>query len=307
MQRRIFLVSLGSFALVGCGDREEPEAQPTESPTRPRATASPSGTATAAAATPTPGAPTATPTERPFLPEPLGFPVDPSVRTGRVTGDVGSRVLRWGQGPSVLEYARDDQPSDDPVRANACGWNARTHFEYEGQPAVDWYLPEGTPVVATMDGLATLLVNTVSNPFNVYGVSREPYIGNPDRARAPISPFPGPGGGQGVFVRVENRQYRTDYAHLEIGRTLELVPPGTFLSAYDSGFDYRAEFAPLRDFRLATSIAAWDVQRGDVIGFTGDSGYSEAPHLHYTVRREGSGLLCPTAEAAFPDNGWLFR
>jgi murein DD-endopeptidase MepM/ murein hydrolase activator NlpD len=311
MQRRIFLVSLGSFALVGCGDRDEPPARPTESPTRPQRTQPPpasTATATVGAPTPTAGAPTATPTERPFFAQPFGFPVDLSARTGRVTGDVGSRVLRWGHGPTVLDYASDDQPSDDPVRANACGWNARTHFEYEGQPAVDWYLPEGTPVWATMDGLATLLVNTVSNPFDVYGVSREPYIGNPDRPRAPISPFPGPGGGQGVFVRVENRQYRTDYGHLDIGRTLDLVPEGTFLSAYNSEFDYRGEFSPLRDFRLATAIAAWDVRRGDVIGYTGDSGYSEAPHLHYTVRRAGNpALLCPTNEPGFAEGGWLFR
>jgi murein DD-endopeptidase MepM/ murein hydrolase activator NlpD len=234
--------------------------------------------------------------------------LDPDTRTGRVSGDPGRRVLRFGQGPTVLEYSRDDQPTDDPVRANACGWNARTHFEYEGQPAVDWYIPEGTPVVATMDGLATLLINTVSNPFDVYGVSREPYIGDPDRGRAPISPFPGPGGGQGVFVRVENRQYRTDYAHLAIGRTIEVVPPASYLSAYGPGFDFEGEFAGLRDFRLATAIAAWDVQKGDVIGFSGDSGYSEAPHLHYTVRREGQGgLLCPTTEAGFSDNGWLLR
>jgi murein DD-endopeptidase MepM/ murein hydrolase activator NlpD len=308
MKRRIFLVSIGSAALVGCrgrsGDDETPSptTSPADTPTSaPMATATPERS-------PTPTAPAATATPGPPQPEPFGFPVDPSARTGLVVGAVGSRTIRWGEGPTVLAYSRDDQPSDDPVRANAAGWNARTHAEYEGQPAVDWYLPTGTPVVATMDGLATLLINTVSNPFEVYGVSREAYIGNPDRSRAPISPFPGPGGGQGVFIRVENRQFRTDYAHLEIAPTLGLVPDFAWLSAYSAAFPYSEQFAQLRDFRLATAIAAWDVKKGDVIGYTGDSGYSEAPHLHYTVRRTGAfNLLSPTTEAGFEDGGWLFR
>jgi murein DD-endopeptidase MepM/ murein hydrolase activator NlpD len=240
--------------------------------------------------------------------EPFGFPVNPALRTGLVIGAVGSRTIEWGQGPIVRDYSRDDQPSDDPVRANAAGWNARTHVEYEGQPAVDWYLPIGTPVVATTDGTATLLVNTVANPFDVYGVSREAYIGNPDRSRAPISPFPGPGGGQGVFVRVENRRFRTDYAHLELAPTVGLVPDWAWLGGYSANHPFAEEFAALRDFRVATPIASWDVQKGDTIGFTGDSGYSEAPHLHYTIRRAGEGsLLCPTTEAGFQDGGWLFR
>lgn len=306
MKRRLFLVSMGAFVVVGCGDRREDE--PTPTPTRPGETPPPATATNTAQPSPTSSAPPATPTPLPPRLEPYGFPVNPALRTGLVSGAVGSRVLEWGAGPIVRDYSRDDQPSDDAVRANAGGWNARTHLEYEGQPAVDWYLPAGTPVVATMDGTATLLVNTVSNPFDVYGVPREAYIGNPDRARAPISPFPGVGGGQGVFVRVENGRFRTDCAHLEIAPTVELVPDWAWLGAYSRGFAFGEEFAPLRDFRVASAVAAWDVKQGDTIGFTGDSGYSEAPHLHYTVRRAGSGnLLCPTTEAGFADGGWLFK
>ncbi|MBI5947079.1 MAG: hypothetical protein HY875_02955 [Chloroflexi bacterium] len=207
-----------------------------------------------------------------------------------------------------MSYSRDDQPSDDPVRANRCGWNARVHVEYEGQPAVDWYLPAGTEVVATMDGTATLLVNTMSNPFDVYRVSREPYLGDPDRPRAPIVPFPGPGGGQGVFVRVENSRFVTQYAHLDLGRTLASVPVGAFLAGFGPGSDFATLFAPLREFRVATAIARWELRRGERIGATGDSGYSEAPHLHYTIRRtEAVNLLSPTAEPGFEDAGWLFK
>jgi murein DD-endopeptidase MepM/ murein hydrolase activator NlpD len=192
------------------------------------------------------------------------------------------------------------------VRANACGWNARVHFEYEGAPAVDWYIPPGTPVVSTMDGTATLLIVSTSNPFDVYGVSREPYLGNPDRTRAPISPFPGPGGGQGVWVRVENERYWSNYAHLSLRETLALVPAGAFVAGYVAASDY-AVFASLRDFRTATRIASWPVRRGDRVGMSGDTGYSEAPHLHYALGLAGGPAFCPTEEPGFTNRGWLFR
>lgn len=313
MKRRVFIVSLGSWVVVGCGG-SKPQGAPSP-PDVPSATQSAPGTppatttlAPAATATATAtAAPTPLATSVPAKLEPRGFPLDPATRTGLVAGAAGSRTIRWGEGPTALAYSRDDQPSSDPERANRCGWNARTHFEYEAQPAVDWYLPVGTPVVATMDGTATLLINTVSNPFDVYGVSREPYIGNPDRSRAPVSPFPGPGGGQGVFVRIENSQFRTDYAHFEIGRSLKVVPNGTYFASYSSTFDYGRAFSELRDFRTATLIASWEVHAGEVIGFTGDSGYSEAPHLHYAIRPAGEmNALCPTLEPGFADGGWLF-
>lgn len=267
----------------------------------------PSLTARPTAAT-SPAPPTVTPTPQLPVGLPLGFPIDPATPLGVVSGSLGARAIAWGEGPHAADYSRDDQPADDPVRANRCGWNARVHVEYEGQPAVDWYIPPGTPILATMAGTATLLVNTVSNPFDVYHVSREPYIGNPDRARAPVAPFTGPGGGQGVFVRVDNDRYRTDSAHLDLGRTVALVPGNAWLSGYQPGARLLELFVPLRDFRTATAVARWPVRRGDVIGYSGDSGYSEAPHLHYAIRPAGSdNALCPTREPGFGDNGWLFR
>lgn len=308
MDRRTFLVSLGAWALAACGRGDERAATPTPLPTtaRPTATTVPAPTAPPS---PVPSAtPPATPTTRSPRLDPVGFPIDPATRLGVVTGDLSSRAIRWSQGPTAIDYSRDDQPSEDPDRANRCGWNARLHVEYEGQPAVDWYIPPGTPVFATMDGTATLLINTVSNPFDVYGVNREPYLGNPDRERAPIVPFPGPGGGQGVFVRIENAGYRTDSAHFDIAATVPAIPRDGWLDGYGPDHDFVAAFAALRDFRVATPVARWEVRAGDVIGASGDSGYSEAPHLHYAIRRQGfANALCPTAEPGFDDAGWLFR
>jgi hypothetical protein len=149
-----------------------------------------------------------------------------------------------------------------------------------------------------MDGTARLYVITASNAFDVYGVSREPYLGNPDRARAPLSPFPGPGGGKGIFVRIDNAGFVTEYAHLDLP-TFGVVPEAAFVDGF-SRSDYARVFRPLRDFQTFTLIAEWQVRAGEVIGLSGDTGYSEAPHLHYTVRRSGGPLLCPTNEARFP-------
>jgi murein DD-endopeptidase MepM/ murein hydrolase activator NlpD len=269
---------------------------------------SPSRTATATAmATLTPAPPTPSVHPGPAE-EPLGFPIDPDMKLGLVVGTAGSRTIDWGAGLEAGAFTRNDQPSDDAERANGSGWNCRVHVEYEGQSAVDWYIPVGTPVMATMDGTATLYVVTVTNAFDHYGVEREPYLGDPDRTRASLWPFPGPSGGKGVFVRIENSEFVTDYAHLDLAQTVPVLSVAAFLPGYGPDSDYATAFAPLRDFRTSTPIAEWTVERGDLIGLSGDSGYSEAPHLHYTVRRGGSSsLLCPTAEAGFEDGGWLVK
>jgi len=293
-------------ALAACSSDNGADSRPT-----PSGTSVPS--ATFAPPTPTVAStPVTTPSPAPAQPgaegEPLGLPIDPSLRLGLVVGAVGSRAIQWGAGPEAKAYTRDDQPADDLERANRSGWDCRVHVEYEGQAAVDWYVPVGTPVRATMAGTATLQVVTVTNAFDYYGVAREPYIGNPDRTRAPLAPFPGPGGGKGVFVRVENEGYVTEYAHLDVARTVAPLPASVFLSGYSPDYDYAGIFAPLRDFRVSTAIAQWTANSGDVIGFSGDSGYSEAPHLHYTIGRSGdASLLCPTAEAGFADGGWLMK
>ncbi len=288
-------------------------------------TTSPNRTPTpAASSTPAAATTTATPAERSPSPtttatpeatatlvasiEPVGFPLDPKLHADRVAGKVGSRRIEIGAGPTLLDYSSKQQSADDTAQANESGWDCRVHVEYEAAPAVDWYVQPGEPVRATMDGVATLTINTTVNAFDHYGVSREPYIGNPDRARAPVSPFPGPGGGMGVYLSVANDAFRTDYGHFDLAPTIAGVPDGAFVDGYTRATDYAATFAVPRSAGVGDAIATWPVRRGDVIGFTGDTGYSEAPHLHYTITRLTDGArLCPTDEPGFDDAGWLFR
>jgi len=238
--------------------------------------------------------------------EPSGLPIHDEQLTGLVVGEPGARTIEWGAGPSAAQYSRDLQPGDDGVAANASGWNCRVHLLYEARPAVDWYIPPGTSVRATMAGTATLYAITTTNAFDYYGVSREPYLGLPS-PDAPLSPFPGPGGGKGVYVEVSNGSFVTEYAHLDLSQTARLVPDGGFLDGFGASTDFDGLFAPMRGYLDVTPIARWDVERGETIGFSADAGYSEAPHLHYTVRRAGGGLLCPTLEPGFADSGWLWR
>lgn len=315
LPRLVLVITVCAFATAGCnGGGRRGAGSVTQSASPPAAVgsatrAATTATATGVAATLTRGpAATATPHPTPAADalDPAGYPLDPDVATDRVVGATGARTIAVGQGASVRETSEQLQVSPYADAANADGWDCRVHVEYEGAPAVDWYVQPGTPVRATMDGTATLLINTVANAFDYYRVSREPYIGNPDRARAPVSPFPGPGGGMGVEVAVVNARYRTDYGHLDIARTLDVVPDAAFGAGYSRAFDYAAHFATPRVLSSADVVATWEVRRGDVIGYTGDAGYSEAPHLHYTITRRSDGArLCPTSEPGFEDGGWL--
>jgi hypothetical protein len=240
--------------------------------------------------------------------QPIGYPLNPDAPTDEVQGPVGARVVAPRAGVTVRETSEHLQVSADPVRANQDGWDCRVHVEYEGQPAVDWYVQAGEPVLATIDGHATLVVNTVTNAFDYYGVAREPYLGNPDRLRAPISPFPGPGGGMGVYVSISNDEFRIDLGHLSLDSTIANVPPDAFVAPYSAAFDYISAFAVPRAVSAGDVLAQWDVRRGDTVGYTGDSGYSEAPHLHYAITRRTDGQrLCASEEAGFVDGGWLAR
>ncbi len=297
----VALAGIVSLALAGgCGGDSSAPATATITPD---ATSASSPAVTTPTATPTA---TATLTPAPAV-EPLGFPIDPATSLGVVVGTAPNRSIAWSGGPNAFDYSLRDQPSDAPDLANRSGWNCRVHVEYEGYPAVDWYIPTGTPLVATMDGVATLHVITLSNAFDVYGVDREPYLGDPDRSRAALAPFPGPGGGKGVFITLNNGGFALEYAHLDLEATLAAVPAASFIAPYSATTGYAALFSAMRDYRDSTPIATWGVRRGDVIGYSGDAGYSEAPHLHYTIRRQGGPMLCPTTESGFADGGWLLR
>lgn len=248
-----------------------------------------------------------TPTVTPDGTQPRGLPLDPEQPVGLVDYEDAGRPIRWGAGPGALTYSRDVQPGADALAANAGGWNCQVHVDFEGHPAVDWYIPVGTPIRATMSGTATLYVITTTNAFDYFGVPRAPYVGYPS-GEAAVSPFPGPGGGKGVYLEIRNDGFVTESAHLALDRTFAVVPGSAFLPGFEPGDALVERFEPMRGYLDATPIATWPVDRGDILGYSGDSGYSEAPHLHYTVRRaDGGGLLCPTTEASFADGGWLAR
>jgi len=53
----------------------------------------------------------------------------------------------------------------------------------------------------------------------------------------------------------------------------------------DHGFGYTTVYAHLNDFKARTGQK---VERGDVIGYVGNTGMSVAPHLHYEVKLNGN-------------------
>lgn len=306
---RLIAGALAGVAIAACGGGEvsvSPDASGSAVPSR-TATITPTPKAPTGAVTPVASVSAPATESGAPAPGPHGFPVDPTTVLGVVEGQAGSRQLVFGDGPTALDYALNDQPSSDQVAANRSGWNCQTHYEYEGAPGVDFYIPVGTPILATMDGTATLNIISVNNDFDRYNIDREPYIGYPDRNQAPYSPFPGPSSGLGVYVHIENADFSADYGHMDIGETIAVVPGQAYINGYSPSSDYASLFARVPEPRVTATIAQWQVHNGDVIGMSGDSGYSEGPHIHYQLRRTGGPLRCPTNEAGFTDGGWLFK
>jgi len=55
----------------------------------------------------------------------------------------------------------------------------------------------------------------------------------------------------------------------------------------DHGFGYRTYYAHLSKYNVHKGQK---VKRGDVVGFVGSTGRSQAPHLHYEVRVNGEPI-----------------
>jgi len=76
--------------------------------------------------------------------------------------------------------------------------------------------------------------------------------------------------GDGVIVRADNRS--SGYGnHIRI----------------DHGYGYITLYAHLHKYNVKKGQK---VKRGDVIGFVGSTGRSQAPHLHYEVRKDGKHI-----------------
>lgn len=279
-------------AIIGCAGTPEPPLPFTPGPSTP---------------SPTRESPTATP--QPSQDEPVGFPLATTLRPMRVIETAqGRRVAPAApDGPTVLEVSGDlhTRPEND-MESNRYGWNCRLHNKYEGAPGVDWYLPEGTLVTATMRGMAELYLITTVSSFSYYGIDASIMLGLPPPT-TPINPFPGPNGGLGVFVSVLNGNLRAEYGHLGLADTLALAPEGAFVAPYSRKFDYKTAFGKPRHFTDYTLIARWSVKRGDVVGKVGNTGYSDVAHLHYQIMdADRKTKYCPTQEE-FPGAGWLFQ
>jgi len=73
--------------------------------------------------------------------------------------------------------------------------------------------------------------------------------------------------GDGVVIRADNRS--SGYGkHIRV----------------DHGYGYKTLYAHLHKYNVKKGQK---VKRGDVIGFVGSTGRSQAPHLHYEVRKDG--------------------
>ena len=73
--------------------------------------------------------------------------------------------------------------------------------------------------------------------------------------------------GDGVVIRADNRS--SGYGkHIRV----------------DHGYGYKTLYAHLHKYNVKKGRK---VKRGDVIGFVGSTGRSQAPHLHYEVRKDG--------------------
>lgn len=76
--------------------------------------------------------------------------------------------------------------------------------------------------------------------------------------------------GDGVVIRADNRA--TGYGnHIKI----------------DHGYGYTSLYAHLYKYNVKKNQK---VKRGDLIGFVGSTGRSEAPHCHYEVRKDGRAI-----------------
>ena len=295
------LLIFGSLLVAGCSliQGEQADNTPSPSPEETSPVVQPGHS-------PTP-APTAPAVANPDLPS--GFPVDPNLKPMRVVETGGRKAIAppAADGPTVLEVARDihTRAQNDEL-SNRYGWNCRVHNRHEGAPAADWYLPAGTPVTATMRGQAELYLITTSNSFEYYDVDPGLTLGLPD-ANTPLFPLPGPGGGMGIFVSIINGNLRAEYGHLDYETTIENVARNAFIAPYSPTYDFESRFGRPIAHDQITLVASWPVQHGDVIGFVGNTGYSDVAHLHYQVlTRDRQTKFCPTTEQ-FPYNGWLFR
>ncbi len=100
------------------------------------------------------------------------------------------------------------------------------------------------------------------------------------------------------FTKARKRHYGMDFTAPR-GTPVYATGPGTILRAdsgssgfgkhvrIDHGFGYITIYAHLSKYNVRKHQK---VQRGDIIGFVGNTGRSEAPHLHYEVHKNNQKI-----------------
>jgi hypothetical protein len=148
---------------------------------------------------------------------------------------------------------------------------------HENDSAIDFALPDKTPIKATMDGTVTLKIDNIGKGQNTW------IFRDNDGNKIPYYNSSG-----NVYYKCEAKQ--DDFNNEVCGKWVYGIS-ATLENFQDSGKKYkvvyahlsRTTFDNLKDKTNINSGVSFEVKKGDLIGFTDNAGYSSGPHLHYEV------------------------
>lgn len=83
--------------------------------------------------------------------------------------------------------------------------------------------------------------------------------------------------GTPIFASGNGKVIRADNASAGFGKHIRI----------NHGYGYVSLYAHLSKYNVSVGQ---QVKRGDLIGFVGNTGRSEAPHLHYEIKKDGERI-----------------